>query len=443
VVELVFGMVVGSKITIDRDELSSVGLDRLLTKLTFLNGNQEVVECYRRLYTTDKIVIHRGSWNLVEELDYVDKRVCPPMPELKFTVELDNVEKDPRFAGQSEAVEAMLRETQGLVVRPPGTGKSQIILSFVARCKTRSLVIVHTEDILNQWIEYAEEALPGIEIGVIRGKKCEIGHLTIATIQTLKNYTGAKFWKQFGAIIADEAHHGAASSWEATINQSPAYYRFGVTASETRADGMHPALKFIFGPVIHKQEFSSTVKLKVVPIRSNFHCRYRGRFDWMPMLNALVTDEARNKQIAEVANEEVRRGNSILILSRRIEHLRLISDQIHYPSEVLTGSRKRADRKSILGRFRKGTLPVLLATQLADEALDVPRLSRVILTHPGKHEGRIIQQIGRAIRTHPGKKDAVIYDVVDRRVRVLSKQWRERRQTYKSNGIPIKKRRLF
>jgi superfamily II DNA or RNA helicase len=156
------------------------------------------------------------------------------------------------------------------------------------------------------------------------------------------------------------------------------------------------------------------------------------------MLNKLVENDARNQQIAEVANEEIRKGNSVLILSRRIEHLERIAGLIRGTSEILTGKRRRIDRERILAAFRGGKLSCLLATQLADEALDVPRLNRVILTHPGKHEGRLIQQIGRAIRNHPDKDDAVIYDVVDNRVRPLRRQWSQRKQAYKKAGIKVK-----
>jgi superfamily II DNA or RNA helicase len=69
----------------------------------------------------------------------------------------------------------------------------------------------------------------------------------------------------------------------------------------------------------------------------------------------------------------------------------------------------------------------------------VPRLNRVVLCHPGKHEGRIIQQIGRALRRHPEKEDALIYDVVDDRVGVLRRQWSLRKRTYKQNKISIQK----
>jgi superfamily II DNA or RNA helicase len=432
---------VSRKISIGYDELTEKEWQKLFRALTFVNGDGEIVECWKQIYTRERVDIPRGAWNLVSQLDYYDKRVKPEAPEMKFTVQLDDVSKDERFGDQTLALKSMLLQEQGQIIRPPGTGKSQIVLAFAAQCKTTCLVIVHTEDILNQWIRYAEESLPGIDVGVIRGSKCELRQLTIGTIQTLRRFpVGDPLWEKFGAVIADEAHHGAAPSWEVVMNSCPAFYRFGMTASETRADGMHPALNFIIGPVIHKQEFSSPVSLRVKPVRTSFYFGFRGPFDWMPMLNRLIKDEARNQQIADIATAEIQEGNSILVLSRRIEHLERISLLLNKGEfEILTGKRDSYTRKCILEDFRDGKLKCLLATQLADEALDVPRLNRVVLTHPGKHEGRLIQQIGRAIRQHPDKDDAVIYDVMDTRVGVLRRQWSQRKQAYKKAGIRVGK----
>lgn len=437
-------MIVSNFITLDMNELSRRRWEKTLKRLTFVNGQNEIIECFQQIYTRAQVRLPRGAWELVEDLDYTDRRSAPLMPSLDFVVKLDDVEKDERFAGQSKAVASMLANEQGQIIRPPGTGKTQIALAFVALCETTSLVIVHTEDILNQWLEYAAVAIPGIDIGVVRGKKAEIGHLTIATVQTLRNHVAGKsmeWWKQFGCVIADEAHHGAAPSWDSVINRCPAKYRFGFTASRTRADGMHPALRWIFGPVIAQQKFSSPVPLTVKRVSTRFYFPYRGRFDWTPMVTALTEDERRNSQIAKIADREIERGNTVLILSRRIQHLENIAQRMQGRCEILTGVRSSADRKRILGAFRGGSLPCLLATQLADEALDVPRLNRVILTHPGKHEGRIIQQIGRAIRSYAGKKNAVIYDMADMRVTVLRRQWHQRRTTYRTERIPIRVQR--
>jgi superfamily II DNA or RNA helicase len=422
-------------------------MKKLKRELSFVLPNGTPVECYRDVFIDGYIRIPRGAKYLLNGHAVDDLRSKPELPELNFTVKLDDVEKDERFKGQSAAVAAMFEHEQGQIIRPPGTGKTQIALAFIAACKTRTLVLVHTKDILDQWVTYAKAAIPGVEIGIIQGRRVEIGHLTIATVQSIRRFVEPspgkkKFWRQFGCVIADEGHHGAAKTWEYIINSCPAYYRFSFTASPTRADGMHPALKYLFGPIIHRQKFSSPVKLKVIPVRTRFYYPYRGQWDWAKMVTALTLDEERNGHIARIAEREAALGNSVLVLSRRIEHLERIAEQLSASHEVLTGSRKDADRRRILAGFRDGTISIVLATQLADEALDVPRLNRVILTHPGKHEGRIIQQIGRAIREFPDKKDALIYDFIDPRVGVLRRQWDKRKRTYRQNRISIKGRRL-
>jgi superfamily II DNA or RNA helicase len=438
-------MIVDRWLTIDYDELSRKEWDKLEAQLSYMTDDGTLVTSFRRQYTKYNYILPRGAWYLLpNHIRYEDRRTRPDLPELNFILKLDDVKRDVRFAGQSDAVGAMFTQEQGLVIRPPGTGKTEIATAFMARAKTRSLVLVHTEDILNQWVERVEHNIPELKgkVGVIRGKTCNIGQITIATVQTLyRSYLdkGSQWWSQWGCVIADEAHHTAAPTWEAVLNACPAHYRFGFTASAKRADGMERTMRFVVGPVIHRQRFTSPVKLEVVPVKTDFRANYRGPFDWGNLLNTLVDDKRRNGEIARIANREAMRENSVLILSRRIAHLEKISEMLNGTSnEILTGKRSRKDRARILKDFRDGKISVLLATQLADEALDVQRLSRVILTFPGKAEGRIIQQIGRALRQHPDKRDALIFDMVDHHVGVLRRQWDERKRTYKSNKISIR-----
>lgn len=435
-------MRIGRTIRIGWNELSRRERERLFRSLSFVNTNGEVVECFHKAEGA-LIEIPRGAWQYVGQLDYEDRRIKPKGKKLKFEVELDRTDLDPRFAGQSECIATMLYEEQGMIVRPPGTGKTQIALGFAAQCETPTLILVHTQDILEQWVMYAQNAIPGIEIGVIQGKREDIRQITIGMVQTLRRHDfDSEFWGQFGAVILDEAHHGAARSFEAVLNSCPAFYRFGFTASPTRADGLHPYLKFLIGPTIHKQKFSSPVSTTVEPVYSKFRFRYRGRYDWMPLLNALVADEERNKQIGRIIDRECGNGNSVLVLSRRIEQLERIADHTSVKVEILTADRGRAERKRILDGFRAGRIECVLATQLADEALDVPRCNRVILVHPGKHDGRITQQVGRIIRKFEGKSDAVVFDVVDKHVGVLRNQWNKRKHTYNVLGISIAKHKL-
>ena len=84
----------------------------------------------------------------------------------------------------------------------------------------------------------------------------------------------------------------------------------------------------------------------------------------------------------------------------------------------------------MLDSARAGEIDVLVGTQLLDEGIDLPLLSRVVLAWPARSEGRITQRIGRALRVHEEKAAPVIFDIVDSMVGVLAHQARARRRLF-------------
>jgi len=99
-------------------------------------------------------------------------------------------------------------------------------------------------------------------------------------------------------------------------------------------------------------------------------------------------------------------------------------------AEELTGRVPKAQRATLLSRAKAGELQVLVATSLADEGLDLPRLSRVFLTYPTRAKGRTVQRLGRLMRPHPDKGRPALVDFVDREVPLLRRQHLERRRLY-------------
>lgn len=436
-------MKVDSILTLHKSELSSREWERLFRTLSFVDKEGIEVAAFDYVPGSGTVRIARGAWSLIpEHVSVTDLRSRPKMPKVSYAKTLDA--KD--YEGQEEAIRVMFKHEQGQVIAPPGRGKTEIGLAFAAASGTRTLVVVHTKDLFKQWEDRARGSVPNVGVGKIKAGTCQVEHITIAMAQTLKKYVGrrGKFWRQFGCVIVDESHHAAADTWEWLLNECPAYYRFGLTATEKRADGRHPLVKFNIGPTIYNIPFKSQVPLMVRPVGTRHRARY-GPMMYSRMLKDITNDAERNLLIAKIAAEETREGNTVLILSRHIKHLELIGSDILglgiAPEDVsiLTGKVPMTLRNTRVKDFRSGDIRVVLATQLADEGLDVPRLNRVLLTFPGKHDGRIIQQIGRAIRKHSDKTDAIVYDFVDEFVPKFTEQYLERKSTYRKLGIHIGK----
>jgi superfamily II DNA or RNA helicase len=349
---------------------------------------------------------------------------------------------------QEAAVDKLAKVTQGTVVIPCGGGKTRVGMGAVARLRTPTLVLVHTLDLAEQWLGELKDKL-GLDAGLVGDGEERPGPVTVAVIQALVRWEPAKldaFLAGFGLLILDEAHHVAASTFHSVVDRCPARYRLGLTATPEREDGLTALLDLFLGAplvtVTHEELVAAGV-LTVPEIRSietDFTYPYTGAEDYAPMLAAVASDEGRNRLIVDAVAGEARGGHVCLVLSGRIDHCHTLADAIAaegVTAAILTGEVKRERRKELLDEARAGRLAVLVATSLADEGLDLPRLSRVFLAYPGRARGRTVQRLGRLMRPHVDKQDAALFDFVDRKVPILRRHHIERRKLYAEVlGVP-------
>ena len=109
---------------------------------------------------------------------------------------------------QQEAVDAMLAKDFGTLSAPTGSGKTIMALYMIAQRRQPVLIVVHTKELLTQWIERIETFLdvPGDEIGVIGGGKKTIGdRITVALVQSLYKYAN-EISPYIGCLLIDECH---------------------------------------------------------------------------------------------------------------------------------------------------------------------------------------------------------------------------------------------
>ena len=136
---------------------------------------------------------------------------------------------------------------------------------------------------------------------------------------------------------------------------------------------------------------------------------------------------------------EVQAGETVLLLSNRKDHCRKLGKLLTamgVDARVVVGTTVKSQRKGALDDLRAGLASVVIATSLADEGLNVERLSRIVLAFPERARGKTVQRVGRLTRQWEGK-DPVLFDVVDKQVEMLARRAGERRRAYRSIGIDV------
>lgn len=361
----------------------------------------------------------------------------------------------PLYDYQEAAVDAMVKNGCGILKSPCGSGKTQMGIALAARLSRKTLWITHTQDLLNQSMERASQYFDRSGMGVIAAGKVQIGsHFTFATVQTLCKLDLDQYRYTWDVIIVDECHRLSGSPAQVTMfyrvmNHLAARYKYGLSATVHRSDGMIKSTLAVLGEVAYEVPDEAvedkTMKVRIVQIDTGIRAGRccldtDGTLEYSKLLPYLTENEERNQQIVKDMVRNASCWN--LVLSDRLEHLRTLMGML--PDEYrslavmidgkMTSKRARAERIKAIEDMRSGKKHFLFASfSLAKEGLDIPRLDRLYLTTPKKDYAVVTQSVGRIARTFPGKTEAICYDYVDD-IQFCQNQYRRRRTHYRKAG---------
>jgi superfamily II DNA or RNA helicase len=118
------------------------------------------------------------------------------------------------------------------------------------------LVLVHRQQLLEQWIERLSAFLdlPPKTIGRLGGGKKKLtGVVDVALIQSLvrKGRVDERV-EAYGHVVVDECHHVSARSFEMVVRRAKARFVTGLSATVTRKDGHHPIILMQCGPLRYR-----------------------------------------------------------------------------------------------------------------------------------------------------------------------------------------------
>lgn len=338
---------------------------------------------------------------------------------------------------QQQVVDTVSKKDFGVIVAPPGSGKTIIGLKIIAEKKQAALIIVHRKQLLDQWAERIEAFLgmPKRDIGIVGSGKVKIGkHITVATIQSLPKQI-SEIRTRFGIIIVDECHHVPAETFRNTIEELQTFYLYGLTATPFRKynDG-----KIIFthlGEIIaniQSNEIEDHKQAKIVIRNTELNIPYNSKTDNFETLSKiLIHDSNRNKLILEDVMHELNKGKKAVIITERKDHidtLHLFLKQ-HYETVTLSGEDSESSRKAKWKIIHEGNFQVLITTgQYFGEGTDLPHVNCLFLAYPFSFQGKLIQYIGRVQRS---EINPVIYDYRDIKIDYLNSLFLKRNAFYR------------
>lgn len=322
-------------------------------------------------------------------------------------------------------------------------GKTSASLHIITQLKKKTLVIVHKEFLMNQWIERIHQFLPNARVGKIQGQIIDIENkdIVIGVLQSLsmKEYPASLF-DSFGFTIIDEVHHISSQTFSNALFKIITKYMLGLSATMNRKDGTTRIFKMFLGDVIFKGKRDEERNVEVRAIEyfvnddefNHVVTDYRGNPAYSTMISKLCEYTRRSEFIIRVLSDMLEENPSqqVMILAHNKNILKYLYETIEH--------RKIASVGYYLGGMKEASLKiseeaqVIIATYaMASEALDIKTLTTLIMATP---KTDIEQSVGRILREKHSQP--VVVDIIDSQD-LFKNQWKKRKSFYCKENYKI------
>jgi len=386
--------------------------------------------------------------DLGSRLGVVDDRADPPRVELDFVGTLR--------PQQATAVADLVAHDLGVLVAPPGAGKTVMACAVIAHHDAPTLIVVDRKELIDQWRSRLEIHLDidTVQIGQIGGGRDRPGGMIdVAMIQSLARRGDPTVFDRYGLVVVDECHHIPAVSFSTCVQGARTRRWLGLTATPYRRDKLEALIAFQCGPTRHEIKPGAVHGTELVHRELVVHHTDTEVTDDVAariqqVFSAIVTDEQRTAQICQDIHHARAAGRTCLVLTQRTDHIDAIVDGLSALGDtalVLRGGlgkkARRAVADALTARDPDDGLVLVATGSYLGEGFDWPELDTLFLAFPLAFKGRVVQYVGRLLRAHEGKHHVELHDYVDDLISVLDRMHTKRLPAYTSLGFAIPKTR--
>ncbi len=333
----------------------------------------------------------------------------------------------------------------GLVNLPCGYGKTTVALNIVSVMRKKTLIIVHKEFLLNQWIERINQYLPGARVGRIQGQQIDIvdKDIVIGMLQSLsmKDYEQDMF-QSFGMVLIDEVHHIGSEVFSNALFKIVPKYTLGLSATMDRKDGTTFVFKMFLGDIVYRitEKKQRNVLVRAVQYRSNdpvfnaVEYDFRGNPAFSTMISKLCDNIPRTEFIIRIIKDmiDVEPDQQLMVIAHNRNVLTYIHDAVRDRGIATVGYYVGGMKEKVL-KANEAKQVIIATYAMCSEGLDISTLCRMIMATPRTD---IEQTVGRILRSN--HEQPVVVDIVDSH-EPFQKQFVKRRQFYKRENYDIVK----
>lgn len=338
---------------------------------------------------------------------------------------------------QLEALEAIEQSwsagvTHQLISLPTGVGKTIVFALLAKSLNTKTLIVAHTEELINQAKDKLKVVWPEADVGIVKASQDETeAQVVIASIQTASRMKRLGKLREcgFDLLIIDEAHHAAAASYESLVrelgffDEDPSKLLVGVTATPKRGDGV--GLGSIFQEIVFERSISTMIRAgylspllgKQIHTKIDLNCIGVSHGDFVASeLAKAVNTSGRNQLIIENYQTFAEDRKKALAFCVDVQHAKDLADAFNdsgISSKAVYGEMDKEERSKSLQDFKDGKYQVLTNCMLLTEGFDERAVDCVIMGRPTKSVSLFTQMVGRGTRTYPTKKDCLVLDFCD------------------------------
>jgi superfamily II DNA or RNA helicase len=323
------------------------------------------------------------------------------------------------------------------------THNTVMALKIISILQKKTLILVHKEFLMNQWIERISEFLPNASVGKIQGQVIDVKgrDIVIGMIQSIydKDYPSDMF-SSFGLTIIDEVHRIGSEQFSKTLLKTISPYMLGISATVDRKDKLTKILYMFIGEKVYSNKTRDDDKVYVRAIEykssdaefNEVECDYRGNPMYSKMIVKLCEYGPRSDFIVKIIRDliEENPGNQIMILAHNRSLLTYLYDSIRHKNIASVGYYVGGMKHASL-QESEGKQIVVATYAMAAEALDIKTLSTLVMVTP---KTDIVQSVGRILRMK--HSTPIIVDIVDGH-EPFKNQWKQRLRYYKKCNYSV------